>query len=106
MQTKQQGHQHAAQDKDDHPQRQSGIRNEVMRALGQPIGLYRVQVQRLWEDHYRVNVLVGEDAVSARIAHSYFLVLDSAGKIIASTPNLERRYQAAAERAANSSPPA
>jgi hypothetical protein len=49
-------------------------------------------VQRLWEDHYRVNVLVGVDAASAKVAHSYFLVADPNGTIIASTPKIRREY--------------
>jgi hypothetical protein len=51
-----------------------------------------VQVQRLWEEHYRVNVLVGADAASARVAHSYFLVIDGAGRVSACTPELTRQY--------------
>jgi hypothetical protein len=37
-------------------------------------------------------VVVGPDAVSARIAHSYFLVADGAGNVLASTPRLTRLY--------------
>jgi hypothetical protein len=68
------------------------IANSVMHALGQPGDLHRVQVRPLWQDHFRVNVLIGGDAVSAKIAHSYFLVADSAGNIIASTPKIRRQY--------------
>jgi hypothetical protein len=52
----------------------------------------------LWEDHYRVNVLVGFDAASTRVAHSYFLVVDSAGKVLTTTPTLRRHYGAKADR--------
>jgi hypothetical protein len=65
---------------------------QVMRALGQPGSLYQVQVRPLWEDHYRVNVFVGVDAASAKVAHSYFLVADSDGKIVASTPKITKTY--------------
>jgi len=64
----------------------------VLSALGRPIGLQRVEVRRLWEGHYRVNVFVGAGAGAARIAHSYFLVADGAGRVTASTPNITRRY--------------
>jgi hypothetical protein len=51
----------------------------------------------LWEDHYRVNVLVGPDAASARVANSYFLVVDGDGAIVTSTPRLTRLYGSATE---------
>jgi hypothetical protein len=70
----------------------AALRRHVLRDLGEPGDLLRVQVQRLWEEHYRVNVLVGADAASARIAHSYFLVVDGAGHISACTPEITRRY--------------
>ena len=63
-----------------------------MDALGQPSNLFKVQVKRLWDEHYRVNVLVGTDAASVLLAHSYFLVADSAGGIVSSVPRIERRY--------------
>jgi hypothetical protein len=59
---------------------------------GQPVGLLGTQVRPLWQDHYRVNVFVGVDASSAKIAHSYFLVVDGEGTIIASTPKITRQY--------------
>jgi|SRR5579871_5091098 len=68
------------------------IREQVMHRLGEPPGLHKVQVWRLWEDHYRVNVFVGADATTARIANSYFLTSDHDGKIIASNPKLTKRY--------------
>jgi hypothetical protein len=64
----------------------------VIRALGQPGDLHRVDVRALWEDHYRVNVLVGPDASSVRVAHSYFLVTDGDGHILAATPTITRQY--------------
>lgn len=65
---------------------------QVMHTLGSPGGLYQVQVRPLWEDHYRVNVFVGPDAASAKVAHSYFLVTDKDGKIVASTPKITKTY--------------
>ncbi len=68
------------------------IREQVIHTLGQPNGLHRVQVRRLWEDHYRVNVLIGEDAASAKIANSYFVEADSDGNIVESTPKITKQY--------------
>jgi hypothetical protein len=64
----------------------------VLRLLGEPGGLHRVQVRALWEGRYRVNVLVGADAASAKVAHSFFLVADPDGNILASSPEITRRY--------------
>ena len=64
----------------------------LLHALGQPDGFQRVQVRPLWEDRYRVNVFLGADVASARVAHSYFLVADGEGNILASTPAIQRCY--------------
>jgi hypothetical protein len=71
------------------------ISGHVLRALGRPCTLHRIQVRQLWEDHYRVNVFVGSDAASALIAHSYFLIAGEDGTILASTPKILRRYEPA-----------
>jgi hypothetical protein len=92
MPTKQQEQQPADQEKQHPPKRAAVIGKHVMHALGEPRDLHRVQVRPLWEDHYRVNVLVGLDAASAKVAHSYFLVADTNGNIIASTPKITRLY--------------
>jgi hypothetical protein len=68
------------------------IGRNVLEALGQPSNLFKVQVKRLWDDHYRVNVLVGADAASVLLAHSYFLVADAGGRIVSSEPRIEKRY--------------
>jgi hypothetical protein len=65
---------------------------QVMHTLGKPGDLLKVQVRLLWEHHYRVNVLVGGDAASARIANSYFVKADGEGNIIASTPKITKQY--------------
>ncbi|HEY1860198.1 MAG TPA: hypothetical protein VGG61_07580 [Gemmataceae bacterium] len=75
-----------------HHRLDAAISKQVLLGLGQPEGLHLVQVRFLWEDHYRVNVFVGVDAASAKVAHSYFLVADGAGKILASTPKIMSRY--------------
>lgn len=64
----------------------------VLRTLGRPANLIAVQVRPLWEDHYRVNVLVGESVASVTIAHSYFLVMGSDGTCLSSQPALAREY--------------
>ncbi|OAI47133.1 hypothetical protein AYO44_10175 [Planctomycetaceae bacterium SCGC AG-212-F19] len=78
----------------EHQERLAVIGTHIMRALGKPDDLHRVQVRHLWGDHYRVNVFVGGDAATAKIAHSYFLVADSGGAISASTPAITRQYHA------------
>jgi hypothetical protein len=65
------------------------ISKQVLLGLGQPESLHLVQVRFLWDDHYRVNVFVGADAATARIAHSYFLVTESTGSILVSSPKFE-----------------
>jgi hypothetical protein len=64
----------------------------VLRVLGRPSGFRAVQVRPLWGPHFRVNVLVGVDAASAQVAHSYFLEADGDGTILASSPALTRQY--------------
>lgn len=68
------------------------VGEQVIHTLGEPGGLLIVQVRPLWKNHYRVNVFVGMDATSAKIAHSYFLVADSDGNIIESTPKIAKQY--------------
>jgi len=68
------------------------IRGQVIQRLGEPEHLVRVQVRLLWDNRYRVNVFVGPDAASARIAHGYFVRVDPAGAIVASEPAIRRRY--------------
>lgn len=68
------------------------IRTQVLHALGRPTHLFSVQVRNLWDARYRVNVLVGEDATCTKVAHSYFVVVDPAGSITASTPKIFKEY--------------
>ena len=92
MATKQQDQPQTDRDKPGRQPFPSGIGHQVMHALGQPGNLHKVQVWPLWEDHYRVNVVVGADATSARVAHSFFLVTDREGTILESTPEIARHY--------------
>ncbi|HEX3314792.1 MAG TPA: hypothetical protein VHR72_07880 [Gemmataceae bacterium] len=64
------------------------IRSAVLGSLKQRDRGERIQVHLLWENHYRVNVLVGDAALSVTIAKSYFLTVDGAGKIVACSPAL------------------
>ena len=68
------------------------IRDQILRALGRPADLRKVQVRQLWDDHYRVNVLIGADAGSVHVANSYFVVTDSSGGLVAVTPKITRLY--------------
>lgn len=75
------------------PEQQSGsIVRQLVQTLGRPAALHRVEVRHLWDKHYRVNVFVGADVTSTRIAHSFFLSLDEDGNIIASAPAITRTY--------------
>ena len=68
------------------------ISKHVIHSLGRPSNLHRVQVRPLWNGHFRVNILVGADAASVKVVHSYFLVAHSNGNIIASTPKIKKLY--------------
>ncbi len=68
------------------------IGDQILQSLGAPTGLRGVNVRRLWESHYRANVVVGENAISATVAHSYFVVADASGKIVTSNPVIKRQY--------------
>ena len=67
------------------------IREKLLRALGEPSDLLRVQVRSLWHHFYRANVFVG-DAAAPRVAHSYFLTATRDGDIVASSPAIRREY--------------
>jgi len=92
MSTKQEDKQQRAQEKEERQHLAFAIGNRVIHTLGQPGDLYLVQVRHLWGDNYRVNVLVGAEAASAKVAHSYFLVADLDGNIVESTPMITRHY--------------
>src|SRR5262249_51509156 len=92
MPTKQQDMQHTDQESQERQRVIAVIGKHVIHTLGKPCGLHDVQVRHLWEDHYRANVWVGVDAASAKVAHSYFLVADGDGNVIASTPKIMRQY--------------
>lgn len=64
------------------------IAEQVLHRLGPPEDLRQVQVRPLWENYFRVNVLVGPDTASVKVAHSYFLKVDDDGNIVESVPVL------------------
>jgi hypothetical protein len=70
----------------------TAIGASVIKALGQPTELFRISVVRLWGNQYRVNVHTGADAVSVRVAHSFFLTADESGQVLASNPAIARLY--------------
>src|SRR3954465_3201714 len=72
--------------------REEVIRVGVLKALGRPAELLRVNVMPLWGDHFRVNVLTGEDATSVAIPNSYFVTVDERGAILRSEPTIQKLY--------------
>jgi hypothetical protein len=92
MATKQQEKQAADAEKQGRPQVGTLITKNLLRSLGQPANLVRVQVRTLWGDYFRVNVLVGPDQASVKIAHSFFVRADGVGNILSSTPMITKQY--------------
>ena len=78
--------------RDDRPRPIAAIRSGVLTSLGRPPGLYRVAVEPLWLNYYRVNVLVGTDLTAVQTARSYFVAADEAGHILTANPPLARLY--------------
>lgn len=68
------------------------ISEQVVHSLGRPDDLLKVQVRPVGSDRYRVNIFVGKDIVSGRIADSFFLTADGEGNILASSPEIVRAY--------------
>jgi hypothetical protein len=73
------------------------IGNHVLSALGRPADLLRIQVRPLWNERYRVNIVVGPHIASARVANSFFLTADEDGNVFTSTPPIKKLYVRAAE---------
>jgi hypothetical protein len=72
--------------------RDGAVGGGVLAALGRPVGLYQVTVRPLWGNYYRVNVLIGPDATSVRVVHSYFIDAGDGGEIRSATPPITRLY--------------
>jgi hypothetical protein len=92
MATKQQEKQTTESEKQERQQMSALIGKAVMQTLGQPGNLIRVQVRTLWGDYFRVNILVGADLASVKIAHSFFLLADGEGNILSSNPKIVKKY--------------
>jgi len=92
MAAKQQDQKLAEQQQNEQGALHALIGANVTRTLGLPTGPHKIYVHSLWADRFRVNVMVGPDAVSATVAHSYFVVADPKGNIVTSTPAIVRRY--------------
>jgi hypothetical protein len=68
------------------------IGRQVLQTLGSPGDILKVKVHPMGNDRYRVNVLVGKDVTTARIANSFFLTADGKGNIVTSSPKIVRLY--------------
>ena len=68
------------------------IQKQVLQSLGKPRDLLEVQVNPVWDNHYRVNIFVGTVGGSVTIPNSYFLVVDTQGSVIAATPKIVKQY--------------
>jgi hypothetical protein len=72
------------------------IARSVLGGLGRPTDLHRVQVRRVFGGKYRVNVFVSADSCASgstfRVAHSFFVEADEAGRVLHSSPPLARLY--------------
>ena len=68
------------------------IGEKVVHVLGEPSNLCKLVVRPIWKDHYRVNVFVGENLASAKIANSYFVQTDDGGNILESCPKITKEY--------------
>src|SRR5262249_22705975 len=73
-------------------QRSTAIVRSVMAALGRPTDFLKATVRPVSGDNYRVNVMTGPDAASARIAHSFFVTADENGNVTRSTPVITKHY--------------
>jgi hypothetical protein len=70
----------------------NSIRKQVVRSLGTPGDLLSVQVRPVGSERYRVNVVVGKNIASSRIANSFFLTADAEGNILVSSPKIINLY--------------
>ena len=70
----------------------AAVTQAVMTNLGRPADFLRVTARRVAGANYRVNVVTGANPAVARIAHSFFVTADDAGRVVESTPAIERLY--------------
>jgi len=67
------------------------VGEKILLTLGRPSDLFEIQVKRLWDLAYRVNVFVGS-SFHATIQHSYFVQTTDAGDIVTAQPPVIRVY--------------
>lgn len=79
-------------DQHQHETLQALISEQVIHTLGKPVDLVQMQVRRLWQNYFRVNVLVGQNITLAKIAKSYFVKADGDGNIVEATPRIVKEY--------------
>lgn len=79
-------------DRSDQQRLEAGISRQVLDLLGRPLDPHWARVRHLWDGQYRVNVMIGESAVFAAIAHSYFVKIDGSGNIVDSSPSIKKLY--------------
>ena len=72
--------------------REAAIRTNVLSTLGRPARLLKVAIMPLWDNNYRVNVVIGDDASTVNIPNSYFVTADDLGNILGSTPRILKQY--------------
>jgi hypothetical protein len=92
MPTTQQRDEQKSMERDEREMLNALIAKQVLHTLGSPSRLFKVQVRRLWDDYYRVNVLIGDDAASAKVGNSFFVQADGRGNISASSPKITKQY--------------
>jgi hypothetical protein len=92
MAIKEQGDKHNEIEQHQREKLNTLIGEQVIHLLGKPVNLLKVQVRSLWDNNFRVNVVIGPDIVSGKVANSYFLASDSAGHIVTSIPNITKQY--------------
>ena len=64
----------------------------IMATLGRPNNFLRITARQITGSGYRVNVVTGIDAASARIAHSFFITADANGNVTNSDPAILKHY--------------
>ena len=72
------------------------IGGKVLKRLGKPVGLFRVEVIHLWDRNYRINVWCSEERVGGVaknycITDSFFGKLSESG-VLKTNPKIEKKY--------------
>jgi hypothetical protein len=68
------------------------IRSYVLNGMGHPADFMEVAIRKLWNGHYRANVLTGSSSVDVRIVHSFFLQVGTDGEVLSASPRVTRLY--------------